>query len=176
MAPVSWILACRELWRPRRRIVRRAAHAHRRRRLQQIEIIRGEHRRVLPERRDVVENPEAAAVRRSDRDRSRGTCCRPSPEIANGDGGHVELERLPVIAIVVRHPHLRVGGRVEQPLHARILANRVRDGTRRDTRVDLCPALAAVVRAPEDAGSGRRCAACSQPHTRCDRRSVPPRC
>ena len=66
--------------------------------------------------------------------------------------------------------------RVEQALLARILADRVGDGARRDAGVDLRPRLAAVVRAPEvrvdvveaqRVRGGVRRAAC---------RSGPPRC
>ena len=70
-------------------------------------------------------------------------------EVAHGDGRHVVAQRLPVVAVVIRHPHLHVGAGVEHALLPRILANGVRRGAAGDAGVDLRPRLAAVVRAPE---------------------------
>ena len=58
-------------------------------------------------------------------------------------------QRLPVVAIIERNPDLRICRRVQQSLLARILTNGVCDRAWRDAVVDLSPALAAVVRAPE---------------------------
>ena len=122
------------------------------RRLDQIRVRRARgraNRRRLPQRRDVVENPEAAAVRAGDEIGAQARAVVLHLQIAHRDGRHVEPQRLPVIAVVERHPHLRVGGGVEQSLLPRILADRIRDRARRDAGVDLRPRLAAVVRAPE---------------------------
>ena len=52
--------------------------------------------RDLAKRRDVVENPEGAAVRADD------DIVAVDYEIAHGSGGQVELQRLPGVAIVER--------------------------------------------------------------------------
>ena len=54
-----------------------------------------------------------------------------------------------MIAIVERHPDLRVGAGIEQSGLTRILANRVGDSIRRDAGVDLVPRFAAIMRPVE---------------------------
>ncbi len=69
MPPGMRILTGRQLRRPRRRVVRPVANAHRRDRLEQIRAARALRRarlRVLTQRRHVVEDPEAASVRAGD--------------------------------------------------------------------------------------------------------------
>ena len=73
----------------------------------------------LPERRDVVEDPEAAAVRAGDQIGAEAGAVVLHLDVAHRDRRHVEPQRLPVVAVVERHPHLRVGRGVEQPLLAR---------------------------------------------------------
>ena len=70
-------------------------------------------------------------------------------QIAHGDRGHVDLERLPMISVVVREPHLRIRRRIEEALLSRIFANGIRDRTGCDSRVNLGPAFSAIVRPPE---------------------------
>ena len=81
----------------------------------------------LTERRHVVENPEAAAVRAGDEIGAQTGAVVLHLNVAHRNRRHVELERLPVIAVVERHPHLQLGRGVQQTLLARIFANRVRD-------------------------------------------------
>ena len=70
-------------------------------------------------------------------------------QIADRDRRHVEPQRLPRLTLVERHPHLRVGCRVEESLLPRILADRVGRGAGGDALADLFPGLAAIVRPPE---------------------------
>ena len=97
--------------------------------------------RDLPQRRDVVEDPDAAPVRADDQ------VVVLDDEIAHRRRRHVQPQRLPVVAIVERHVDLRLGSGEEQPLALRILAH---DADRRaagNAVDDLLPRLAAVVRA-----------------------------
>ena len=70
-------------------------------------------------------------------------------QIANRDRRHVVPERLPVIAIVERDPHLRIGPGKQQPRLPRVFTNRVRNGVGGDPRIDFRPRLAAIARAIE---------------------------
>ena len=129
MPPGMRILPGRQLRRPRRRIVRPEADADRGDRLEQVRAPRALRRarlRVLTQRRHVVEDPEAAAVRAGDEIGAQTRAVVLQLEVAHRDRRHVEPERPPVVAVVERHPHLHVGRRVEQPLLARILTDRVR--------------------------------------------------
>ena len=75
--------------------------------------------RDLPQRRDVVEDPERAAVR-ADRD-----VVVLDDEISNRRRRHVEPERRPVVAVVERDPDLRLGPGEQQPFPLRIFAHDV---------------------------------------------------
>ena len=111
------VLARRDLRRPRRRIVHAEPHAHRGHRLDEVRGsggLRRADRCRLAQRRHVVEDPEPAAVRRGDEIRAQAGRVVFHRDVADRDRRHVEPQRLPVIAIVERHPHLRVGGGVEQ--------------------------------------------------------------
>ena len=93
----------------------------------------------LPQRRDVVENPDAAAVR------ADHEVVVLDHQIADRRRRHVQPQRLPVIAIVERDVDLRFGAGEEQSLALRILAH---DADRRaagNAGDDLLPRLAAVV-------------------------------
>ena len=68
-------------------------------------------------------------------------------QVAHGDRRHVDAQRLPMIAVVERHPHLRVGGAVQQPLHLRIFTDGIGRCIARQSGADLGPGGAAVVRA-----------------------------
>ncbi len=70
-------------------------------------------------------------------------------DIAHGNGGHVQAQRVPVVAVIEGNPDLGIGGSVQQTLLARILANRIGGRAARDAVHDLGPSLAAVVRAPQ---------------------------
>ena len=106
--------------------------------------------RRLPQRRHVVENPEAAAVRAGDEIRAEARAVVLHLDVAHRDRRHVALAATASDRRRRYDTHTcSVGRRVQQPFLARILANRVRDRAGRDAGVDLRPRLAAVVRAPE---------------------------
>ena len=94
----------------------------------------------LPKRRDGVENPEAAPVRR-DRD-----VVVLDDQIAHRRRRKIQPQRLPVFAVVEGRVHAAFGGGVQQSLFLRIFADRVRVLVRRDSAGDRRPGLAAVVR------------------------------
>ncbi len=95
--------------------------------------------RDLPQRRDVVENPDAAPVRADDE------VVVFDDEIADRGRGHVQSQRLPVVAVVERHVDLRFGSGEEQALPLRILADDADGRAARNAGDDLLPRLAAVV-------------------------------
>ena len=95
----------------------------------------------LPERRDVVENPDAAAVRADDE------VVVFDDEIADRGRRHVQPQRLPVVPIVERHVDLRLRAGEEQSLALRILAHHADRRAARDAVDDFLPRLAAVMRA-----------------------------
>ena len=99
----------------------------------------------LSQRRDVVEDVEAAAVRRN-RDRV-GL----DPDVRDRHVGQVQRQRLPVIAVVVRDVEAVLRAGVEQAAARRILADGVHVVLRGDAGDDLRPRLAEVTR-PEDVG------------------------
>ena len=104
--------------------------------------VRARHRGVeLTERRDVVEHPERTPVRGDDQ------VVVPLVEITDRGHRQVELQRLPVVAVVERDVDAELGAGEEQPRADLVLANRVHVGAVRDPAVDLLPAPAAVLRA-----------------------------
>ena len=70
-------------------------------------------------------------------------------EVADGAGGHVEAEGLPVVAVVEGDVDLGLGAGVEQALALGIFADGAGGGAVGDAVVDLGPGLAAVVGAEE---------------------------
>jgi len=74
-------------------------------------------RRNLPQRRQVVQNPERAPVRRRDQ------VVVFHFQIVHRHGRQVLLQRFPVRAVVERHQHSRLRPRVEQPFAFRVLAH-----------------------------------------------------
>ena len=76
------------------------------------------HRVDLAQRRDVVEDPEAAAVRADDQ------VVVLDDEVADRRRRHVQPQRLPVVAVVERDVDLRLGAGEQQALALRILAHR----------------------------------------------------
>ena len=109
--------------------LRRVRRARRVGRLEQIRVRRRRHRRaVLPQRRDVVEDVEAAAVRR-DRD-----VARLDPDVVHRRVRQPVLQRLPVIAVVERDVEAVLRAGVEQAAPRRILADDVRVVVRPECR------------------------------------------
>src|SRR6185437_7189588 len=104
---------------------------------------------LLAERGDVVEDPEAAAVGAGDQVGAHALGVVLDLDVADGDGGHVLAERVPVVAVIEGNPDLRVGGGVEEAFLAGIFADGVGDRAGGDAAVNLSPGLAAVVGAPE---------------------------
>ena len=95
----------------------------------------------VPQHADVVQDPEAAAVRRDDQivvlDR----------QVAHRRRRQVQLQRLPVVAVVERHEDGELGAREQQSAARRILFDRLHVDARRQTARDRLPRLAAVLRA-----------------------------
>ena len=149
IAPGGGFSSRRDFGRPGRRVVGPESDADRRLRLEEIRSGRGLCSCGLPQRRHVIEDPEPTTVRAGDEIGAETCAVVLDLQVAHGDRWHIESERLPVIAVVERHPHLRIGRRVEQSSLTRIFADGVRHCARRDAVVDLGPGLAAIVRAPE---------------------------
>ena len=114
-------------------------------RLEQVSVGTGYRRSPLPQRRDIVENPEAATVR------CRDQVAVLDREVVNRHDREVEPERLPVPAIVEAHPHAALGTGEEQSLSNGILAHAADEFSRRQSGVDPRPG-GAVVRCPPDVG------------------------
>ena len=70
-------------------------------------------------------------------------------EIADRRGGHVQAQRLPVVAVVERHVDVRFGAREEQPLLLDVFPDGAERRAGGDAVHDLRPRRAAVVRAEE---------------------------
>ena len=68
-------------------------------------------------------------------------------EIPHRGRGQVELQRRPVIAVVERDPHTRLGAGKEQPFANGIFAHRVDGRVVRQAGGDQLPSLTAIVRA-----------------------------
>src|SRR5207247_11180042 len=92
--------------------------------LEEMEFLRGEAGSVLPDRREVVQDPEAAAVRRGDQvsvlDR----------EIVQRHRRQVLLEPLPVRPIVEGHPDAALGPGIEEPRAGGVVAPQLSDFAR----------------------------------------------
>ena len=92
----------------------------------------------LPQRADVVEHPDAASVRGHDE------VVLVKSEIAHRAWRQVELQRLPVVAVVERHEDAELGAGHEQAAPLRILLHRLQVDAARQPRRDLLPAPAAI--------------------------------
>ncbi len=138
---VRRILACRFLRRQRGVSVVVAADA--------VSYLGGEEKGIglrdlrdqVPERRDIVENPEGPAVCGHDE------VVVMDNQIANGSGRKVEAQRLPVIAVVERDIHRVLGAGEKKAFAFRIFANRVYRCIVGKSVDNFLPALAAVMRA-----------------------------
>ena len=96
--------------------------------------------RELAQRLDVVEDPEAAAVRCDHQ------IVVVDVEIAHRRVRKIQLQRLPHVAVVERNRDGALASRVEQTRHLRIGAYRVHRFVARQAVRDLRPVSAAVVR------------------------------
>jgi hypothetical protein len=97
----------------------------------------------LPQNREVVQNPEAAAVRRG------YEVAVFHREIVHRHGREVSLEGAPRRSPIERHPDAALGTGVEQVGAVRILAHHPGELRRRDSRVDPAPGDPVVVGPPE---------------------------
>src|SRR6185312_13539272 len=113
----------------------------------------------LTERADVVDHPDTTAVRADDE------IVAIDLEIAHRSDGQVELDRLPVVAVVERHERAALGAGEEQALAHVVFFDRVDVDAGRESGRDPLPGLAEVARAidvglevlelvPVDAGVG----------------------
>ena len=100
-----------------------AMHAVGGRRREQHRIAR-RRRAKLAQARDVVEHPERAAVRRDDQ------IVVVDSQVAHRGMRQIELQRLPVLAVVVGDPHGFLGGGEKQPPAAGVLAHGVHGSIR----------------------------------------------
>ena len=78
----------------------------------------------LPQRSDVVENPERASVRGNDQ------IFAVNREIANRCDRKIQLQRLPVVAVIEGNVNSELGSGKEQPLLLSIFANGARERVR----------------------------------------------
>ena len=143
------IFAGGKLRRPWRRVVRPEAYADSSCGLEQIGTRRRGRISGLPQRSDVVEDPETASMRASDQIGAHAGLVILQLNVTHRNRRHVEPQRIPVIAIVNGKPDLSVRRRVQQALLAWILPNRVGHRAWGDSIVDLSPGLATVVRPPQ---------------------------
>src|SRR5215831_3846850 len=95
----------------------------------------------LPQRCDVVQNPETATV---GPDAEIVTL---DNQIANGSGAHVQPERLPMVAIIERHIDSALSAGEEQSFAFRVFADSIGVFVSRNAAGDFGPVRAAVVRA-----------------------------
>src|SRR6266498_805961 len=107
-------------------------------RLEQMRRRLRDRRTDLTEGRQVIENPETAAVSRGDE------IAFLDGEIVNWNDGQVAPERLPRRAVVERHPHSALGPRVEKSGALGIFAKHPRELRRRNSIRDLSPSRAVV--------------------------------
>src|SRR6185437_1525197 len=84
----------------------------------------------LAERAHVVEHPEAAAVG------GDGEVIAVDDDVPHGGDGHVELEWMPVVAVVEGDVDAELGGGVEEALLFRVFADAVDEGAAGDAARD----------------------------------------
>src|SRR5439155_1117683 len=102
-------------------------------RLEQVHALARDHAPQLAQRRDIVQNPERASVRRRDEvallDR----------EIVHRHDREVESERLPVRPVIERHPHAPLAAREQQAAACRVFAHHTHQLGRGDALHDPGP-------------------------------------
>ena len=121
----------------------REAHAVRVARTEQMGLGAGDRGTELPQRRDVVDHPEAATVRGGDQ------VTVAHGEVVHGHHRQVELEPLPVEAIVGREPDAALRAGVQHPRLLVILTDDARELGWCDAGVDARPRAAEVRGLPE---------------------------
>jgi len=97
----------------------------------------------LTQRRHVIEYPERSAVRRYHQ------IVAVNYEIADRYGWKIELQRLPVVAVVEGDEHAGFGAGLEQSFANRAFTNGVQKRRRFDTSCDGCPGLSVIACAVE---------------------------
>ena len=97
----------------------------------------------LAQGRDVIQYPEGAAMGRDYQ------IVAMNDKIAHRSHGEIELERLPLFAIVERNEYADLGAGEKQALAFRIFANGVDDSASRQAVDDFIPGLATIVRAQD---------------------------
>src|SRR5947209_13568912 len=111
-------------------------------RLKEKRVRRGDAFVNLPERRDVVENPEGASVRADD------DVVFVYDEVADGTRSHVQTKRLPVVTIVERDEDCALRACEEKTFALRVFTHDV-DWIVGQTFDNLSPSSSAVVRAKD---------------------------
>ena len=110
----------------------------RRTRREEERLLSGDLRVELADRREVVQHPEGAAVRSDDEVAVLRV------DVADRAIGQVDLQRLPVLAVVERDEDAGLGAGVEEALAGRVLPNDVDVAARGNPLRDQRPALPAV--------------------------------
>ena len=98
-------------------------------------------RAELPQRRDVIQDPERPPVSSDDH------IVMMNDQIADRSRRQIHLQRLPVVAVVPRHIHAAFGAGEKQSLALGIFPHRVDGLVLGQSSDDLLPRLSAVVRA-----------------------------
>ena len=109
-------------------------------RLEQMRGLRGKLGSVLPQRADVVENPETAAMGRDDQ---VGVL---DLDVVHRHRRHVQVQAAPLLAVVDRGVNARLGSDEEESLAHRVLADGPGDLILREVAVEAFPGLAVVRR------------------------------
>ena len=121
--------------------VHRIRHSCRHGRLEQRHRGRRGRRSPLAQRRHAIEDPESASMR-GDRD-----IVVLHDQIADRNRRHVHSQRVPVIAVIEREPHLVFRSGIEQSATLRVLTHHVDGRVGRNAIDDFRPGLPAVARA-----------------------------
>src|SRR5260370_29643834 len=95
-------------------------------------------RAQLAQRSNVVQNPKRAPVRADDQ------IIAMNGEVAHGGVGQVELQRLPVIAVIEGNKYRALRTRKKQPFALGILAHRVAGSASRNPNSNFGPGFAEV--------------------------------
>ena len=112
--------------------------------------------RRLAQWRDVIENPEGAAVRSDDQ------IVAVNRKIADGSRRQIELQRLPVVAVIERHVDPEFCSGKQQIFFLRIFANAAQKSMRRNAIGNQLPGRT-IVASSIEIGRSDRLTGCDRP-------------